>query len=137
VSVTGTYAGFSYPSIFTPLKLQPASGNILASYGYEYRTLTPWQITITINFLSADSVNNDSAYYAETENPTRYDKTTETIHNSPVTIMTDTTSGGFDKIAFLFHGSYSADISFNSEDAQNATEEQAALNQVLSSWQWK
>jgi hypothetical protein len=137
VTVSDPYANFSYPSIFKPLKQQPNTGNILASYGYEHHALLPWQLVVTINFLPSDSTKDDSAYYAMSQNPTRYNALTSTVNGNQVTTMTDLESGGFSKIAFLFHGSYSADISFNSDDAQNASEEQAILTQVLQSWQWK
>lgn len=137
VAVSGTYASFTYPSIFTPLKPLPISGNILAIYSYEHRELVTWQLTITINLLPGNSMKDDSSYYSMLENPTRYNESTETVNGNPVIIMTNLESGGFDKIAYIFHGFNSVDISLNSEDAQDADEEQAALNEVVSSWQWK
>lgn len=137
IAVNGAYASFTYPSIFTPLKQQTLSGNILASYGYEHRALLSWQLEITINYLPSGSTAGDGSYYAMSQDPTRYNAVTETVNGSPVTTMSDLEAGGFNKIAFLFHGSYSADISLSSMDSQNASEEQAVLNQVVQSWQWK
>jgi len=137
VSVSGSYAQFSYPSLFTPLPPQSLSGNVVASYGYERRTQIPWQLNITINFLAADEVGNDSAYNAAIHNPTRYSSSSEMANGSTVTVMTDTTSDGYDKVAFLFRGSYSVDISLNSNDASDAAQQQAILNEVIQSWRWK
>lgn len=138
VDVTGQYASFSYPALFTPLKQQLApSGNILASYSYEHRAFVSWQLTITINYLPGGAITDDSAYYARVENPQRYIASTQTVNGATVTTMTDLETNGFSKIAFLFHDSDSVDISLNSQDATNIAEQQAALNQVVKSWQWK
>ena len=137
VQVTGTYASFTYPSIFTAEKTPAASGNIVADYSYEHHAFIPWQLNITIHFLSANEANNDSAYYAMTQDSTRYSESKSTIGENQADIFTDTTAGGFSKVAVLFHNSYSADVSLGSEDGQYLTEQQATLNQVLQSWHWE
>lgn len=137
VEVTGTNVSFSYPSIFTPTAQQPVEGDILASYGYERRMLTSWQLTVTVVLLPGGQRDGDSAYYAATQDPARYSESAEVVNGNSAIVMTDKTFAGFSKVAFLFHGSYSADVSLNSEDAEDATEEQSALNMVLQSWRWE
>jgi hypothetical protein len=136
INVVGPYASFSYPASFTASPQSPLMGNVLAIYSYEHRALIPWQLTITITMVPNGSPDSDSAYYARIENPAQYTESTETINNKAVTIMTDSISGGFNKVAFLFHDDRSADIAFSSQDAQNSAEEQTVLNQVLRSWRW-
>lgn len=136
VRVTGTYADFSYPSIFTALKSQAPTGNIVVEYGYEHYALIPWQLNISIQFLPGGEVSNDSAYSIMAQDPARYSKSTQTSNGNQVVVFADTTAGGFSKIAFMFHDSYAADVSLTSEDGQYLAEEQSALNQVVQSWQW-
>ncbi len=138
VPVSNAYAQFSYPSFLTPLKQQqPAGGSTLAAYGYEYHAAVPWQLTVTINYVPGSLANNDSAYYAMVQNAARYQKTMETVNGHPVTVVTDLTAGGFSKIAFLFHGTYSANIAVNGIDQQYTEQEQATLDQIVKSWNWQ
>jgi hypothetical protein len=136
VAVAGSYASFSYPSNFTAETLQVPGGDIVAQYGYDYHATIPWQLSITITSLPGGEVNDDAAYYAMMQNSSRYSKTSETVGPNEASVFTDTTAGGFDKVAVLFHGSYSADISLTSEDEQYVNEEQTTLDQVLQSWRW-
>jgi len=137
-AVTGAYAAFSYySSLFKSERTLPISGNIVATYGYEHQSDTPWQLTITVNFLPNGNMRDDSAYYDMMQNPDRYSSSSETVNGNMATIMSDTTVAGYDKTAFLFHGSYSADISLSSDDVQDTTQQQAVLTGVLQSWQWK
>jgi len=138
VSVSDAYARFTYPSFLTPLKVQqPNGGSVAAVHSYEYKAAVPWQLTVTVNRLPGGLANNDSAYYAMIQNPARYQKTTENVNGGPVTILSDLTTGGFSKIAFLFHGGYSADIALNGSDQQDADREQATLDGVIQSWRWQ
>ncbi|HEY4161153.1 MAG TPA: hypothetical protein VGM08_03765 [Candidatus Saccharimonadales bacterium] len=138
VPVSDDYAQFAYPSFLTPLaQQQSGSGNVKAAYGFEYKASIPWQLTVTINYLPGGLANNDSTYYAMVQNPSRYQKITETVNGSPVAILSDLTAGGFSKIAFLFHGGYSADIALNGADQQDADREQVTFNGVIQSWRWQ
>jgi hypothetical protein len=51
--------------------------------------------------------------------------------------MTDTKSGDFNKVAFILHGTTSADISLTGDDYGGKQVLQPIFNQILSSFHWR
>lgn len=136
VAVHNTYANFTYPAGMVPMKTQLPSGHEVALFSYSHRDIESWQLAITINTLPNSTLTDDSGYLFRKNNPSRYQQSTANIHATPILIMTDTQAGGFSKVAFLAHGTLSADISLYGDDSTGTDVLTKAFNQVLSSWHW-
>jgi hypothetical protein len=50
--------------------------------------------------------------------------------------MTDTSTGEFSKVAYLFHGNYQASVALVSDDSPDTNSLSTAFNMVLNSWSW-
>jgi hypothetical protein len=136
-TVHGTYATFMYPTSLAPQAGQQlASGPELATYSYGYRDIESWDLAISINHLAEPILTDDSGYGLRAEDPSRYHETTMTLGHNTFVIMTDTSAGGFSKVAFLLHGTTDADISLYGDDQAGQATLMATFNMVLRSWNW-
>jgi hypothetical protein len=127
---------FSYPAALNPQTQQPLSGSEIASYGYTYRDVESWQLTVVVLEPSAPILGNDSAYSYRIKHPEQYQLSTETVDGLPVQITTDTEAGGFSKVAFVQHGTEIANISLLGDDSSGTGLLNKTFSQVIDSWVW-
>ena len=135
-TVASDFARFSYPrgmAVWTP---QAPHFPTLASYNLTYRNLTAWNLSVSVIAVPTGNLYDNNAYRFRLVNPQAYSESRATYNGVPVTIMTDTTTGGYARVGFLVHGKYQAVVSLTGEDRGNATDLQSTFAMVLSSWRW-
>jgi len=138
VTVHGTYASFTYPGALKPVANQPSlSGGELAEYEYKKSDVETWYLVISISRLGGPTLMDDSGYLLRKNNPSQYQANTLTYGDNTFIIMTDTQATDFNEVAFSLHGNISGDISLTGDDGAENASLKAALEQVLSSWQWQ
>jgi hypothetical protein len=136
IPISNPYASFTYPAALKPMPTQSPHGSALVTYTYGYRDIESWELNITVNRLAEPILTDDGGYDFRKVNPNRYEESTTTIGQNSFKIMSDTTAGGFSKVAFNLHGSLSADISLYGDDPNGQADLNATFQQILSSWQW-
>jgi hypothetical protein len=136
VVFNSSYVSFMYPKSLQPGSGGSVGGTSLASYVYVFRDTESWKLAIGISQLQTASLLSDSSYVYRTEHPDLYTQSTTTLDGKTYTIMTDTTTSGFDELAFTLHGSKVAEISLYGGDESGNTDLQTTFNMILSSWVW-
>jgi hypothetical protein len=137
VSVSGTYANFSYPGSLHPMANAPdISGSELASYNYLKTDVETWHLAIMITQLRSPSLTSDTNYTIRKDNPAVYQQSTVTYGTNTFTVMEDTSADGFAEVAFILHGNMDATISLVGNSVSSTSGLDTAFQQVLQSWQW-
>lgn len=137
VSVSGTYANFSYPDSMHPMTgAQGPAGNVLATYNYLKTDVETWHLAINVTHLGASSLSSDGDYVIRKDNPSEYQESTITYGGNTFTVMDDTYTTGFGEVAFILHGDMDATIALTGNNASGISGLDTAFQQVLQSWQW-
>ena len=136
VAVQNAYADFVYPLGMRPTAQGDKTPPLLASYQYVYQGSGSWQLAISINRLAEPTLTDDSGYGLRKADPDRYQESTITIGSNTFVVMTDMQANGFNRVAFLLHGTLSADIAVYGNDPLGDDGLTAVFKQVLSSWHW-
>lgn len=134
--VTTSYVSFDYPSGMKVAVAQQPSPPVLGNYDYSFKDFESWQLNISIISVPHGLLSNNSAYQLRKANPETYQETHEVLGSNNVDVMTDVTSSGFSKVAFLVDGPYQATISLEGNDQSGTSSLEATFNMVLSSWHW-
>ena len=132
---TGSYASFDYPKSMTssPRDVAPP---YLESFYYHVKDVQTWSLAVSISTLPADDLSASSDYMLRKNHPEQYTASEQTIHGTPVVIMTDTAAGGFSKVAFLRHNGKLAAISLSGNHLSTTEPLEKAFTMVLESWEW-
>lgn len=135
-SITNPYVSFSYPAALT----QTANGGLtsrqVAAYTFMYRDIQTWNMAIEVVMIPSGNLSDNNGYQFRKVNPQIYQESQINVNNQPVTIMTDSTYGGFSKVAFLVHGQYQAAVSLYGDDPNGLSNLNRTFSMILKSWQW-
>jgi hypothetical protein len=96
-----------------------------------------WHLAITINHLPEPLLTEDSGYLMRKDNPSRYRMSTVSDNGNRFVVMTDTQVTDFGEVAFILHGSMSANISLVGDNPAGSTPLQNTLQAILASWRWQ
>jgi hypothetical protein len=134
--IVNRYFNFDYPAIMTPTPTTLVSGEV-AAYTFVHHDIATWNLAIEVVPDPSDLLSSNSGYEYRKINPQVYQESTVTIHNQPIHIMTDTTYGGFSKIAFFVYDNYQASVSLYGDDTNGLNALNDTFNMILNSWQWQ
>lgn len=137
VPISNAYASFDYPAAFTQTPTGGLMAHEVAGYTMVHRDIATWSLAIEILSIPSGSLSDNNSYQYRKVNPQTYSENQFTVNGQTVTEMTDTSYGGFSKVAFLVHGSYQAVISLYGDDPNGLTDLRASLTMLENSWQWK
>lgn len=133
----GPYASFNYPKGLQPQKNTSSSSTILQQLNFIGRDVRSWVLATAVVNLPAGELANNSSYELRLHDTKDYEQSSQQVNGQPITVFTDTTNGGFSKVAFWPHGNVLATISLIGDDEQGQAPLQKAFTMVLSSWQWQ
>ncbi len=136
VVVENRYFNFDYPAIMTASPTSLVSGEV-AAYTFVHHDIATWNLAIEVAPDPSGLLSSNSGYEYRKMNPQIYQESVVTIHNQPIHIMTDTTYGGFSKIAFFVHDNYQAAVSLYGDDTNGLNALNDTFNMILNSWQWQ
>jgi hypothetical protein len=136
VKVTNSYASFDYPSIMTLTSNNALASHELANYTFAHPDLVDWNMAIEVMYVASGRLQDNNSYEFRHVHPEQYIETNILVGTNKVDVMTDSTYGGFSKVAFLTHGPYQAVISLYGDNESGLTSLQKTFNMVLSSWKW-
>jgi len=133
----GKYASFSYPSGLNA-RTRSAKPPYLESFYYTARasTVESWVLAINVATLPADDLRNSSNFMLRRNHPEQFSESRENINGATVIIMTDTSTTGFKRVAFLQHEGMLATVSLTTGHAASEQMLQKAFDTVLYSWRW-
>lgn len=135
--ISGTYALFNYPKSLIVAHNNPLVNPVVAQYNFTYHDIESWNLAIAILATPGGSLASNNAYQFRKSQPNIYKESHETFNNQAVDIMTDTTVGGFSKVAFLESSNFSATVSLEGDDSAGISVLSKTFNMILSSWQWR
>jgi len=132
---TGKYISFDYPA---GLNVYPSqvTGPELEVFNFSAQDVETWFLGIEVSTTRFGKLTDSSSYTYRKNTPTVYHETQETLNGQLVTIMTDTTVGGFSKVAFILHGNTLATISLQGDDSSGVAPLQTTFSMILMSWHW-
>jgi hypothetical protein len=137
VAASGQFADFTYPAIFSVAPSNPVIPPVVAVYNYRYQSVPSWSLDIAIIRVPGGHLLDNDSYKMRTLKPEIYQASSLAVNGQSVPVMTDTTTGGFAKVAFLISGQYQATISLTSDDQRAMTDLETSLEQIVRSWHWK
>lgn len=133
----GTYVSFNYPNKLNQVANDKLALPILEQFNYRYHDIESWHLAIDIMKNPGGNVTTMSDYKFRKTKPEIYKESTETLNGQKIVIMTDTSAGGFSKVAFLDSGTTAATISLTGDDPSGTNLLAKSFDMVLASWQWK
>lgn len=136
VKVTNSYASFDYPSIMTLTSNNALTSHELANYTFVHRDIATWNMTIEVLYVPSGKLADNNSYQFRHVSPERFIETNALINDNNIAIMTDSTYGGFSKVAFMVHGPYQAVISLYGDDQNGLTNLEKTFSMVLNTWDW-
>ncbi len=137
VSVAGTYESFKYPSNMTVEANSRLITPVVEQFNFVKRDIESWNLAIAILHIPGGSLMANNAYQYRTTEPGKYNASSIDVNGRRIPVMTDTSVGGFSKVAFLVYGDYQATISLYGDDPAGQQPLADTFQTVLSSWQWK
>lgn len=135
--INGKYATFNVPSCLTQVANSKIITPELSTYNFSYKDIEPWNLAIDILNIPTGKITDNNAYQVRQINPTMYAPSQININGQNITVMTDKSTGGFSKVAFLVNGQYQATISLYGDDIYGTKPLDSTFNMVLSSWHWQ
>jgi hypothetical protein len=136
VTVSNNYISFRYPKLLKPTQTSLVSGEV-AAYTFMHRDIATWNMAVEVMPLPNGGLQGNSAYEMRKSEPATYTESTFTKNGQSVDVMTDTSYGGFSKVAFLTHGQYQATISLFGDDSGGTNALQQTFNMIIDSWKWR
>lgn len=131
------YASFSYPKGLTTVAPSRFGPPVVAIYDLTYRDIQTWRLAVSIVRIPSGNLSDNNAYQFRRINPAKYAESHVHLNGQNVTIMTDTTAGGFSQVAFLVHGQYQAVVSLYGDDPRGTEGLQTTFSMILGSWRWQ
>jgi hypothetical protein len=136
IKLSGTYISLSYPTSLVPVRSTTKIG--IEDYEFKYTSAPKtWILAVTVNKLNAITNLEDSAFMLRKQNPNQYQLATETIGNNKFYVFIDKKADGFSKMAIVFNGDKSADISLTGNDFNGFYNLQDSFDLVINSFNWK
>jgi hypothetical protein len=137
VAERGTYASFNYPAVLQPVKNETAVSPVLTNYSYVKSQFGSWQLSIQISTLPTGNLNDNGSYHYRKSVPGQYIFTSQIIKDKAIPLVTDKTSGAFNRVAYLVGSGKVATVSLMGGNGQDEERMNEALQTILSSWQWR
>ncbi len=136
VSITTTYASFEYPAAFTQTPTGGLMTHEVAGYTMVHHDVATWSLAIEILSIPTGNLSDNNSFQYRKVNPQTYAENQFAVNGQTVTEMTDTTYGGFSKVAFLVHGQYQAVISLYGDDPSGLNNLRLSLTMIEKTWHW-
>lgn len=133
----GTYASFKYPADMTQEPNSKLVTPVVEQFNFGKRDIESWNLAIGVLSIPGGSLMANNSYQFRKTEPNKYKESHMNINGQSVDVMTDTSVGGFSKVAFLVHGNYQATISLYGDDPAGVRTLSNAFHAVLSTWQWR
>jgi hypothetical protein len=133
----GKYASFNYPAGLTVARNSPLVSPVVEQFNFSHQDIETWNLAIAVLNTPGGTLASSNAYQFRKSRPDIYKESHQTINNQSVDIMTDTSTGGFSKVAFLEGNGLSATVSLYGDDPAGVSDLSATFNMVLSSWRWQ
>jgi hypothetical protein len=131
------YVSFTYPSGLTQRDSGPIQPPSVLDATFVARDVTSWVLAIDISTHPSSVATDASSYTLRKDNPAQYQQSQMIVNGKPVIIMTDTTTSGFSRVAYLVHDGLLATVSLIGDDAVGTQPLQETFAMVLHSWQWQ
>jgi ABC-type Na+ efflux pump permease subunit len=135
--ISGTYASFNYPAGLTTVRNDPLAAPVLEEFNFTHHDIESWDLTITILTNPGGSIASLNAYQFRKTQPSIYKESQQIFNGQSVDIMTDTSVGGFSKIAFLEGNGLAATVSLSGDDTAGLGALSTTFNMILGSWHWQ
>ena len=132
--VAGKTASFARPSLFALLQAEPAAQPILESYRFMHKDIQTSQLSVTI--LRVDAAGADSSLQLRRSQPQNYTESTAVNSSNSFVIMTNTSAGKFDQVAYTIHGGMAGEIALSGSDQAGGNQLEEEFTKVLNSWTW-
>jgi hypothetical protein len=135
--INGHYASFNYPTELTVSKNNTLVDPVVEEFNFSHRDIETWALAISIMSTPGGSLATNNAYQFRKSQPKIYKESHQDVNNQSIDIMTDTSVGGFSKVAFLEGNGLSATVSLYGDDPTGVGDLSKTLTMVISSWKWQ
>ena len=134
---TGKYAAFNYPAGLTVARNSPLVAPVVEQFNFTRHDIETWNLAIAVLSTPGGSLADSNAYQFRKNRPDIYKESHLAVNNQSVDVMTDTSTGGFSKVAFLEGNGLSATVSLYGDDPAGMNDLSATFNMILTSWHWR
>lgn len=134
---TGPYASFEYPKGLKLQKSAPLAAPIVQQFNFIGRDVKSWILSTSVATLPGRGLANNSSYALRKNNSGTYQEGTLQVNGQAVTVFSDTTAGGYSKVAFMTHGNLLGTVSLVGDDENGTAPLERAFTMTLTSWRWQ
>jgi hypothetical protein len=134
---TGPYASFEYPKGLALQKSASLAAPTLQQFNFVGRDVKSWVLSTSVASLPGGDLANNSSYMLRKNNSGTYQESTLQVNGQAVTVFSDTTAGGFSKVAFMTHGNLLGTVSLAGDDENGTAPLERAFSLTLTSWRWR
>ncbi len=132
----GKYVTFNYPAGMKVTANSTIRDPVVEQFNYLHRDIESWNLAIAVMKNPGGSVSTNNSYQVRKIKPEQYKESTETVNGKTYVIMTDSSVGGFSKVAIMQNGSMGATVSLYGDDPSGTKDLQKTFDMVFASWKW-